>query len=162
MNLLPTDLRFAARIWRKRPLLVAAAVLTLALGTGANTAIFSVIYAVVLRPLPYAQPERLVQIWSADVDGRGRLDRAGKKLTWSGTADRWRQADTAFEHIGCYRAWNFSVAAASGQPERLYAAVVSADFFDESGVFSFGLGGRHAGCPRNRRRRLSIVLAKCS
>ncbi len=134
MNLFPTDLRFAARCWRKRPLLVAAAVLTLALGTGANTAIFSVIHAVVLRPLPYPQPERLVQIWSADVDGRGTLDPAGKRLTSSSRVERWREADTAFDHIVCYRAWNFSVAAPTGQPERLYAAVVSADFFATLGV----------------------------
>jgi putative ABC transport system permease protein len=122
MGFLPADLRFAARTWRKRPVLVAAAVLTLALGTGANTAIFNVIHAVVLRPLPYPQPERLVQIWSADVDSRGILDPAGKRLTFSSMVERWRQADTAFDHIACYRAWNFLVAAATGRPERLYAA----------------------------------------
>jgi len=128
------DLRFAARTWRKRPLPMAAAVLTLALGTGANTAIFSVIHRVVLRPLPYPQPERLVQIWSADVDTRGQLDPAGKRLTTSSVVERWRQRETAFERIACYRGWNLSVAAATGQPERLYAAVVSADFFATLGV----------------------------
>jgi putative ABC transport system permease protein len=134
MSFLPADLRFAARTWRKRPVLVAAAVLTLALGTGANTAIFSVIHRVLLRPLPYPQPERLVQIWSADVDARGRVDPAGRGLTWNTTADRWRQADTAFDHIACYRAWNVSIAAPTGEPERLFAAVVSPEFFATLGV----------------------------
>jgi putative ABC transport system permease protein len=134
MHSLPADLRFAARTWRKRPVLVAAAVLTLALGTGANTAIFSVIHRVVLRPLPYPQPGRLVQIWSAGVDARGRLDPAGKGLTWSATVDRWRQADTAFDSIACYRAWNFSAAASAGQPERLFAAAVSPEFFATLGI----------------------------
>jgi putative ABC transport system permease protein len=134
MTFLPADLRFAARTWRKRPVLAAAAVLTLALGTGANTAIFSLIHRVVLRPLPYPRPDRLVQIWSAGVDARGRLDPAGRGLTWNTTADRWRQAHTAFEHIACYRAWNFSIAAPTGEPERLYAAAVSAEFFATLGV----------------------------
>jgi len=134
MSFLPADLRFAARTWRKRPVLAAAAVLTLALGAGANTAIFSVIHAVVLRPLPYPQPERLVQIWSADVDASGRLDPAGRKIFTDTEVARWRQADTAFDRIACYRAWEFSVASASGQPERLYAAAVSAEFFATLGI----------------------------
>ncbi|MCB1033251.1 MAG: ABC transporter permease, partial [Acidobacteria bacterium] len=62
------DLRFAARNLRKRPLFAAASVLTLALGVGANTLIFSVAESSLLRPLPYAQPERLVAVWSQWVD----------------------------------------------------------------------------------------------
>jgi putative ABC transport system permease protein len=62
-----TDLRFALRTWRQNPIPALAAVLTLALGAGANTAIFSVIHAVMLKPLPYPQPDRLVQIWSVDL-----------------------------------------------------------------------------------------------
>ncbi|MGA2588974.1 MAG: hypothetical protein ABSH32_03590 [Bryobacteraceae bacterium] len=57
-----TDLRFALRTWRQNPVPALAAVLTLALGAGANTAIFSAIHAVMLKPLPYTQPDRLVQI----------------------------------------------------------------------------------------------------
>jgi putative ABC transport system permease protein len=133
MNLLPADLRFAARIWRKRPVPIAAALLTLALGTGANTAIFSVIHSAVLRPLPYPRPDRLVQIWSTDVDAHRDRDPAGRKPTNPAVIERWRKLDTAFDHIASYNLWMVSVTAA-GRPERLFAAMVSSNFFAALGV----------------------------
>jgi putative ABC transport system permease protein len=134
MRLLPADLRFALRAWRRRPVLIAAAILTLALGTGANTAIFSVIHSVMLRPLPYPQPDRLVQIWSADIDARGHLDPTGRNLLTDTVVDRWRRLDTPFAQLACYRPWTVSFAAPAATPERFYAAAVSPEFFDTLGI----------------------------
>src|ERR1700722_12510026 len=69
MDSLWLDFRHALRQLRKRPGFAAVTIFTLALGIGATTAIFSVVYAVLLRPLPYPQPGRIVQLWELDAAG---------------------------------------------------------------------------------------------
>ena len=71
--MLLNDLRYAARVLRKSPLVTLAIVLTVALGIGANTAIFSVVNAVMVKPLPYEQPDRLV--WVAERNDRLKMPR---------------------------------------------------------------------------------------
>ncbi len=120
------DLRFAIRQLGKNPGFTAVAVLTLALGIGANTAIFSIVNAVLLRPLPYPESERLV--WLAE-----RLPgHAGLSVAYLNFAD-WREQQTVFDHFGCYIVNNF-VLTGAGDPAQLKGAHVSADIFPTMGV----------------------------
>ena len=120
MESLLRDLRYAARVLRKSPGFTAVAVLTLALAIGATTAIFSVVYGVLLRPLPYNNPNRIVAIH--EVNTRG---------TWSRLADPnfddFRDQNHSFQAIAKYTDDVASVAGGS-QPTRSAVASVSADF----------------------------------
>jgi putative ABC transport system permease protein len=86
-----SDLRSAFRSFRRQPAFVATALLTLALGVGANTAIFSVVYGVLLRPLPYQRPEQLVRIYEEHPGGTSPL---GMKWISDITLDAWRERKT--------------------------------------------------------------------
>src|SRR3954468_17502885 len=93
------DARYALRSWRRAPGPIAAALATLALGLGATTAISSVVSGVLLRPLPYQNPERLVMLWQ-DLRARG-----GPAKDWlsPGLFVEWKQRATAFERIAAVR-----------------------------------------------------------
>src|SRR5438046_9483640 len=116
------DLRCALRQMLKNPGFSAVAVLTLALGIGANTAIFSVVYAVVLRPLPCPESERLVAIWTQTP----QVDR----LPMAAANHRdLKSQNTVFEDIAILsRVANYNLTG-DGEPERLLAARVAANFF---------------------------------
>jgi len=116
------DLKFAFRQLLKNPGFTAVAVLTLALGIGATTAIFSVVYAVVLRPLPFPEPERLVAIWTQTPQVE-RLPMAP-----ANHRDLHSQA-AAFEDIALLsRVQNYNLTG-DGEPERLLAVSVAANLF---------------------------------
>jgi predicted permease len=121
------DLRFGARMLLKQPGFSLIAVLTLALGIGANTAIFSIVNAVLLRPFPYQAPDRLVIILE-----RGSVG-SGFSPSYPNFAD-WREQNTVFDAISAVRqneSFNFTGA---GEPERLQGRLVSAEFFSTLGV----------------------------
>lgn len=120
------DLRFALRSLAKHPAFTAVAVLSLALGIGANTAIFSVINAVLLRPLPYADPGRLVDLYeSAQQMNRGSVSPPALR--------DWREQNHVFSQLAAHRSGNVNLEGVSN-PERLSAELASANTFDLLGV----------------------------
>ena len=122
------DLRFGARMLAKQPGFTLIAVLTLALGIGANTAIFSVVNAVLLRPLPFADDAQLVTIW-------GKLPVAGIKWLFTSPAEfaDYRERTQAFAQVGAYGGSDFTLTG-RGEAERLTGAIVSQEMLPLLGV----------------------------
>jgi putative ABC transport system permease protein len=112
------DLRYAARVFSKQPAFAAAAVLTLALGIGATTAIFSVVYGVLLKPLPFDEPERLVSLQQIAPHGAGTNHGPGTYLTY-------RENHQVFEGIGAWDPTEVLITG-GGTPERVQGLLVSA------------------------------------
>ena len=106
------DLLYGLRLLWKNPGFTSVAVLALALGIGANTAIFSVVYATLLAPLPYRQPDRIVVVWSK-IGGNRNVSSAGDFL-------EWKRASTAFESMAAWTGNQMSLTT-SGQPELVQA-----------------------------------------
>jgi putative ABC transport system permease protein len=123
-----SDLRFAMRQLRKSPGFTFVAVLTLALGIGANTAIFSVINAVLLRPLPYPDAERIVTL-SESTPAQPEIS-----VSWQNFLD-WKTESTVFESLAVGRREAFNLSGIEGRgPERISGFVVTAPFFKVIGL----------------------------
>ena len=122
------DVRYAARMLRKNPAFTIIAVIALALGIGANTAIFSVVNTVLLRPLPYKDPKRLVMVWEdATRYGYPRDTPAAANFV------DWRDQNQVFEGMAAIADTSFNLTGA-GDPERLEGRRVSANLFPLLGV----------------------------
>ncbi|MCZ7638662.1 MAG: ABC transporter permease [Verrucomicrobia bacterium] len=121
-----TDLKFAVRQLLTHPGFTAVAVLTLALGIGANTAIFSVVYAVLLRPLPYPEPGQLVQF---------RAGWSGKPSTAIGSAAfvEVKAQSQSLARVAAYAGGDMTLTGI-GSAEPIVAGAVTADFFPLLGV----------------------------
>jgi predicted permease len=149
---LARDFRHALRLFWRRPGFSAVVVLTLALGIGANAAIFSVINAVLLRPLPYKEPARLAMLWSADPahsieEGRVSL------LNF---AD-WKTRSHTFEDMTPFIGQTFHLGNKDGPPERTRSARVSANFFPLLGVEP--ILGRLFSADEEKRGESVVVLS---
>jgi putative ABC transport system permease protein len=127
MDTLLQDLRYSLRTLLKNPGFAVVAVITLALGIGANTAIFSVVNAVLLRPLPYAEPDRLVMLW-------GSYPEFGRTSTSLPDFLDWREQSTAFEELAGLTTTNVNLAIGDGEPGRASRGLVTANFFRTLGV----------------------------
>ncbi|HET8647265.1 MAG TPA: ABC transporter permease, partial [Vicinamibacteria bacterium] len=128
MDTLRQDLRFAVRTMLKRPLVTAVAVVTLAVAIGANAAIFSVVRTVLLGPVPFKDPERLVSVW--ETSPQRNIDRTPTSVpAWIA----YRDEAGVFEELGGSRDWlpNFTGA---GEPESVPAYRFSGEFFRTLGV----------------------------
>src|SRR5919202_1322542 len=129
MKTLWHDVRYAARVLLRQPGFAAVAVVTLALGIGANTAIFSVVDAALLRSLPYRDPARLVHLWETQ---RSR-DFEQREASYPDFQD-WRAGGReVFEGLAGYVQSSFTLVN-EGVPERARGAAVTPNFFDVLGV----------------------------
>jgi len=123
------DIRYALRVMFRARTVTFIAVATLALGIGANTAIFSVVNTLLLRPLPYPQAERLVIVWQ-DLTARG-----GPATEWTGPSQQfdWKAQGEVFESLTSVRGWTASLAGGD-VPESLSGEQTTFDYFDVAGV----------------------------
>ena len=122
------DLRFAARTLRKNPGFAAVVVITLALGIGANTGIFTVVNGVVLKPLPYPDPDRLLTLWE-----RSRSDGLQSTVAPANFYD-WRAQSRSFAKMAAIDPYPDFILNGSGEAQRLSGADVSGDFFSLLGT----------------------------
>jgi predicted permease len=123
---LPQDLRYGVRVLLKSPGFSLIAILTLALGIGANTAIFSVVNGVLLNPLPFHDPQQLVSMFQEMPNFKNG------SISYPNFID-WRRMNTTFAGMAAYRSTGFNLSG-NGDPERLHGEMVSASFFELLGV----------------------------
>jgi len=123
------DVRFGARMLLKNPGTTAISILTLALAIGANTAIFSVVSAVLLQPLSYRNPERLVSLWA-------KVPEHGRWRTTPANFFDWKKQNTVFEDIAAFGSWTMTLTG-DGEPEQLLGTRVSSGYFSVVGVEPF-------------------------
>jgi len=133
------DLRFALRQLRRSPGFTAVTVLTLALGIGATTAVFSVAHAVLFRPLPFPEPDRIVHVWETNPEWSAE----GRNPVSTGNFMDWRDRAGTFEALAAVSwAYGVGVIAEDGVPERVRARRGTPGIFDVLGV-----GLLHGGVP---------------
>ncbi|HEV8431380.1 MAG TPA: ABC transporter permease [Pyrinomonadaceae bacterium] len=128
MNTLLQDIRFGLRMLLKSPSISIVATIALALGIGANTAIFSVVNAVLLRPLPFPDPDSLVALFETDTQ-RGQQRGSHSYPNFMDV----RAQNTVFEHVSTYHGSDY-IMTGRGEPARLQGAVVTTDLFPLLGV----------------------------
>ncbi len=126
METLLQDLRYSLRVIAKSPSFTIVAIIALALGIGANTAIFSVVDSVLLRALPYRDAGKLV--WATNF-----VPRQGQNLVFADEYSGWRNQNHVFEDIAAYSASAEYTLTGAGAPQRLRGARVTAEFPERAG-----------------------------
>ncbi|MGA8034769.1 MAG: ABC transporter permease [Candidatus Acidiferrales bacterium] len=131
MSAIYQNLRYAARMLAKTPGFTLVAVLTLTLGIGANAAIFSVVYAALLKPQPYRQPDRLVTMGEGRIKGRG-VDEVVTNNSLPDYKD-WKASANSFESMAAY-SYDAYTMTGNSEPKNVFVMRVSSDFFRTLGV----------------------------
>jgi putative ABC transport system permease protein len=130
MNALLQDLRYALRQLRKSPGFTLTAVLTLALGIGANTAMFTVIRSVLFKPLPFSEPGRLVRVYESSADNKFPFN-----ISAGGVYAEWKKQSRSFSDLALYNDAQFNLAGSNGQfPEMAHGAACSWNLLSTLGV----------------------------
>ncbi|HVS13732.1 MAG TPA: ABC transporter permease [Thermoanaerobaculia bacterium] len=136
MRHLLADLRFSVRAFARRPAMTLLAALSLALGVGASTAMFSVVDTVLVRPLPFPEPERLVSVYptTPSLEGHPTLGGMADRATFS-LPEVWtvREQQSSFEHLGAYL-WSSTTLSSDGPAERLFEGVITPGLLEALGV----------------------------
>ena len=122
------NLCYGARTLLKNTGFTAIAVLTLSLGIGATTAIFSVVHATLFEPMPYPKPDQLMMVWTKYPDGRGS--------TSVGDYLEWKRRNTSFQYLEAWNGGSFNVATAE-RPEQVDGSMMTPDFFRMTGTRMF-------------------------
>src|ERR1051325_9833956 len=130
MNALLQYLRYGVRVLLKGRTVTAVAIIALALGIGANTAIFSVVNALLFRSLPYKNPERLAMIWETNPEVQVGFDLLPVSIA---AFDDWRKQGESFEAVSILDSQRYAFTGA-GTPERVAGVSTSASFFEVMGV----------------------------
>ena len=115
------DLKYGVRMLARSPSFTAIAILTLALGIGANTVLFSVVNGVLLKPLPYLQPDSLVSLAESTAEFES------SSISYPNFLD-WQRANSTFSSIAAYRGDDFTITG-QGETERVRVGMVSSTFF---------------------------------
>jgi predicted permease len=145
------DIRHAFRLFLRTPIVTATALLTIALGVGGGTAVFSVVYAVMLRPLPYPQPDRLVELFEDNARTNTRMMRASALNYRS-----WAERSTSLDAVAAFQGDGLTLTE-HGDPERLNGSAITASMFDVLGLPLLAGRGFHTEDERPGARRVVVL-----
>ena len=134
MNSVLNDLRLTRRLLRRTPGSAAVIALTLAMGIGANTCVFSVVYTVLIRDLPFREPGRLVALWSVVPDGLARMIESKRNLSSVPDLQDWAAGNRVFEALSAHDSGSLVSVQSDGDPARLQSMRAHEGFFSVLGV----------------------------
>ena len=151
LTVLTQDIRHAFRLFSRTPIVTATALLTIALGVGGSTAVFSVVYAVMLRPLPYPAPDRLVELFEDNPQANRPLIRVSTLNYLS-----WAERATSTEALAAFAGADVTLTD-HGEPERLPGGAITASMFSVLGLPPLAGRGFRAEDERPGAPRVAVV-----